>query len=79
MSLPPKNKKQGRKMLEVKKEKQREDIYVQCNSRWKSEDEVTSREMRKVLRRKMTRLSLDHLNQVMSGTCFVRVETIFKR
>lgn len=55
---------QGRKMLETSSEKERDELYNQCNARWKSEDEVTSREMRKVLRRKMTRLSLDHLNQV---------------
>lgn len=51
-------------MLETGSEKDRDMLYEKCNSRWKSEDEVTSREMRKVLRRKMTRLSLDHLNQV---------------
>ncbi|CBN79697.1 hypothetical protein Esi_0388_0005 [Ectocarpus siliculosus] len=59
---------QGRKMLEAKTEAERDNLYAQCNSRWKSEDEVTSREMRKVLRRKMTRLSLDHLNQAETMT-----------
>lgn len=51
-------------MLEVKNKDDRERLYNECNARWKSEDEVTSRQMRKMLRRKMTRLSLDHLNQV---------------
>ncbi|CAB1110092.1 unnamed protein product [Ectocarpus sp. CCAP 1310/34] len=59
---------QGRKMLEAKTEAERDNLYAQCISRWKSEDEVTSREMRKVLRRKMTRLSLDHLNQAEKMT-----------
>lgn len=51
-------------MLEVKTEADRDRLYADCQARWKSEDEVTSREMRKMLRRKMTRLSLGHLNQV---------------
>lgn len=51
-------------MLETASEKERDPLYEKCLARWKSEDEVTSREMRKVLRRKMTRLSLEHLNQV---------------
>eukprot|EP00752_Nemacystus_decipiens_P001585 g1546.t1 len=59
---------QGRKMLEAASEKERDTLYEKCNARWKSEDEVTSREMRKVLRRKMTRLSLDHLNQAETMT-----------
>lgn len=51
-------------MLELKTEAERERVFVECTMRWRSEDEVTSREMRKMLRRKMTRLSLAHLNQV---------------
>lgn len=57
-------------MLEVKTEADRDRLYTDCQARWKSEDEVTSREMRKMLRRKMTRLSLGHLNQVMCGGSF---------
>ncbi|CAM9293643.1 unnamed protein product [Pylaiella littoralis] len=59
---------QGRKMLEAKTEAVRDNLYVQCQARWKSEDEVSSREMRRVLRRKMTRLSLDHLDQAETIT-----------
>ena len=50
-------------MMQLKKESDRERLYIECTARWKSEDEVTSREMRRVLRRKMTRLSVEHLNQ----------------
>lgn len=54
-------------MLEAKSAAERDSLYGKCLTRWKSEDEVTSREMRKVLRRKMTSLSLDHLAQVKHG------------
>lgn len=51
-------------MLELKTEKDRDSVFVECTMRWKSEGEFTSRQMRKMLRDKMTRLSRAHLNQV---------------
>ncbi|KAG5176578.1 hypothetical protein JKP88DRAFT_269211 [Tribonema minus] len=52
-----------RKMFEPKKPEERELFHRQVMSKWRSENEVTSKEMRKLLRRKMTRLSLGYLNQ----------------
>lgn len=51
-------------MLELKTESERERVLMECNKRWKNEGETSSREMRRLLRRKMTRLSLGYLTQV---------------
>ncbi|CAM9900261.1 unnamed protein product [Phaeothamnion confervicola] len=52
-----------KKMFEVKNAPERDELHLAVMARWKSEDEVTSKEMRKLLRRKMTRLSLGYLTQ----------------
>jgi CRP-like cAMP-binding protein len=51
-----------RKMFEVGKSEDRDAFYNSVLLRWKNEGEITSKEMRKLLRRKMTRLSLGYLN-----------------
>ncbi|CAM9111146.1 unnamed protein product [Choristocarpus tenellus] len=61
------NLRQQRKLFEVKSANSREVFFRDCMSKWKREDEVTSKEMRKTLRRKMTRLSLGYLNQARTG------------
>lgn len=42
---------------------EREGFHHNVVSRWRNEDEISSKQMRKLLRRKMTRLSLGYLNQ----------------
>ncbi|CAM9316858.1 unnamed protein product [Chrysoparadoxa australica] len=53
----------NRALFEPKKVEERDPLYTKLQSCWKNEDEVTTKEMRKVLRRKMTRLSLGYIHQ----------------